>query len=38
MPHRGRIDPEVSDGCFKLMECELMDVVKLVVNELKVAL
>ena len=29
------IDPEVSDGCKKLMECELMDAVKLVLNELK---
>ena len=36
MPHRGRrTDPEVSDRWLKLMECELMDAVKLVVNELK---
>ena len=34
MPHRG-MDPEVSDGWLKLMECELMDAVKLVVKELK---
>ena len=36
MPHRGRrMDPEVPHGWLKLMECELMDAVKLVQNELK---
>ena len=36
MPHRGRIiDPEVSDGWSKLVECELKVFAKLVVNELK---
>ena len=39
MPHRGRrIDPQVSDGWFKFIKCELMDVVKLVVNVLNFCL